>query len=200
MTGFERRSLAIFSPDNSTREARRSLGRHGIIFDMIILGIDPGSRKAGYALIECEGRKFKYIDSGTLMLEKEGEFFARLKKAYEESLELVSKYHPDEIALESLIYVKSPTALIKLAQTRGAMLSAFLQTHQNKIYEYPPNSVKMSVSGHGHADKESMQKTLQMIFGKNTEFKTFDESDALAIAVCHGLNRGTKMKTKVEKK
>lgn len=166
---------------------------------MIILGIDPGSRKAGYALIECEGRHFKYLDSGTLLLEKEGEFLNRLSKAHEESLELVAKFKPDEIALESLIYVKSPTALIKLAQTRGAMLAAFLGTHKDKIFEYAPNSVKATVTGHGHADKEGIQRSLQMIFGKATKFKTHDESDALAIAVCHGLERSSRFKTKVSK-
>lgn len=165
---------------------------------MIILGIDPGSRKAGYALIECEGRRFKYLESGTLMLEKEGEFLNRLSKAHEESLELVARYKPDEIALESLIYVKSPTALIKLAQTRGAMLAGFLKTHPSKVFEYAPNVVKASVSGHGHADKEAMQKSLQMMFGKGTTFKTHDESDALAIAVCHGLQRTSKIKAVIK--
>ena len=143
------------------------------------------------------GRRFKYLDSGTLRLEKEGEFLNRLAKAHQESLELVTRFNPDEIALESLIYVKSPTALIKLAQTRGAMLAAFLGTHKDKIFEYAPNSIKAAVTGHGHADKDGIQHSLQMIFGKGTQFKTYDESDALAIAVCHGLQRGSKLKAKV---
>lgn len=129
-----------------------------------------------------------------MLLEKEGEFLNRLSKAHEESLELVKRFKPDEIALESLIYVKSPTALIKLAQTRGAMLAAFLKSHPDKIFEYAPNLIKAAVSGHGHSDKEGMQKALQMMFGKNTTFKTHDESDALAIAVCHGLQRTSKIK------
>ncbi len=156
---------------------------------MIILGIDPGSRKAGYAVIEVSGRKFKYIDSGVLRYDKINEFVDRLGVIYESCSELLEKYNPCEISIESLIYVKSVTSLAKLAQARGAMIAAFMKTHQGKLSEYSPNLIKASVTGHGHASKEGVDKTLNMIFGP-LKFKSNDESDALAIALCHGLNRG----------
>ena len=89
--------------------------------------------------------------------------------------------------------MKGIEALSKLAQARGAMIAAFSQTKNGKIYEYAPNAIKSSVTGHGHADKESVDKAMSMMFGKMT-FKTSDESDALAIAVCHALNRTMKLK------
>jgi crossover junction endodeoxyribonuclease RuvC len=156
---------------------------------MIILGVDPGSRKAGYALIEVEGRKFKYITSGVLRYDKIDEFVDRLGVIYKSCEELVEKYQPHEISIESLIYVKSVTALAKLAQARGAMIAGFMKTHQGKVSEYSPNLIKSSVTGHGHASKEGVEKTLSMIFGP-LKFKSNDESDALAIALCHALNRG----------
>ena len=160
---------------------------------MIILGIDPGSRKAGYALIEVQGKKISYIASGVLKYDHVDEFLERLGMIYQTCDELIGKYNPDEISIESLIYVKSVEALSKLAQARGAMIAAFSKSKLGKIYEYSPNAIKSSVSGHGHADKEAIGKAMSMMFGKIT-FKTSDESDALAIAVCHAFNRNMKMK------
>lgn len=156
---------------------------------MIVLAIDPGSITAGYALLEKEGRRISYIASGVLKFKGQDEFLHRVKDIYDQTMDLLEKFQPDEIALESLIFVKSPTALIKLAQSRGTMLAALSQKYHQKIYEYSPNSVKATVTGHGHADKEGVQKVLKQYLGL-TEFKTHDESDALAIALCHLLNHG----------
>lgn len=157
---------------------------------MIVLAIDPGSVTAGYALLQKDGRKINYITSGILKFNSDDVFLDRVKDIHDQTKALLEKFSPDEIALESLIFVKSPTALIKLAQSRGAMLAVLTQTHHQKIYEYSPNLVKSTVVGHGHADKEGIQKFLQQYLGI-TSFKTHDESDAVAIAVCHLLNRGT---------
>lgn len=160
---------------------------------MIILGIDPGSRKAGYALIDVQGKKISYIASGVLKYDHVDEFLERLGMIYQTCDELMTKYQPDEVSVEALIYVKSVDALSKLAQARGAMIAAFSRTRLGRIFEYAPNAVKSSVTGHGHADKESIDKAMTMMFGKLT-FKTSDESDALAIAVCHALNRNMKLR------
>jgi crossover junction endodeoxyribonuclease RuvC len=160
---------------------------------LIILGIDPGSRKAGYALIEVQGKKISYITSGVLKYDHVDEFIERLGMIYESCDEITKKYKPDEVSIEALIYVKSVDALSKLAQARGAMVAAFSKTLRGKIFEYSPNLVKSSVTGHGHADKEAVDKSLRMMFGQIV-FKTSDQSDALAIAVCHALNRNVKLK------
>lgn len=154
---------------------------------MIVLAIDPGSVTAGFALLRKEGRKVHYLTSGILKFNSKDEFLHRVKDIFDRTLELVETHQPDEVAMESLIFVKSPTALIKLAQSRGAMLAALSQKYHEKIYEYSPNFVKQAVTGHGHADKEGVQKFLQHLLGIS-EFKTHDESDAVAIALCHLLN------------
>ncbi len=160
---------------------------------MIILGIDPGSRKAGYALIDVQGKKISYIASGVLKYDHVDEFLERLGMIYESCSELSERFKPDEVSIEALIYVKSVDALSKLAQARGAMIAAFSRAHKGKIFEYAPNAIKSSVTGHGHADKESVNKAMTMMFGQ-IKFKAADESDALAIAVCHALNRNMKMR------
>ena len=154
---------------------------------MIVLGIDPGSINTGWAVLSA-GKKIKVLGSGVLKFNAKTTFLERLSEIQLKSSELLLEYSPDEIAFESLIYVKSPTALSKLAQTRGVILSCFLPSHQGKIFEYSPNLVKKSAVGHGHADKLSVQKVMKNILGVQ-EFKTHDESDAMAIALCHILNK-----------
>lgn len=160
---------------------------------MIILGIDPGSRKAGYGLIKVDGRRLSYLASGVLRYDHVDEFIERLGIIYQSCEEVLQQHAPTEISVEALIYVKSVDALSKLAQARGAMIAAFSKSHRGRIFEYSPNTVKSSVTGHGHASKEAIDKALSMMFGK-IAFKTSDESDALAIAVCHALNRNMKYK------
>ena len=154
---------------------------------MVVLGIDPGSRKTGHAVIEYkdEGRKFQLRDSGVLSYEKERIFLNRLGNVYDSMVHLVEIHRPSHIALESLIHVKNIVGLIKLSQTRGAMLAAFMKTHRGKVFEYAPNKVKQAVTGHGHASKKEIERALKLLFGKECSFQTHDESDALAIAVCH---------------
>lgn len=161
-----------------------------------ILAIDPGSRKAGFAVIEVSGRKFKYIDAGTLDIYQKKEFLDRLENIPEIMQGLIKKYAPDEVAFEALIYVKSPTALMKLAQSRGAMIASFGASHKGKVFEYAPNLVKSSVTGHGHASKESVEKAVSMILNVH-EFDGPDATDALAIALCHAFHRDS-TKSKID--
>jgi crossover junction endodeoxyribonuclease RuvC len=152
-----------------------------------ILAIDPGSVCAGYAVLALEGRKIRYITSGVLRFSAQDEFLDRIKFIYQKSLELLHVHAPDEIALEALIFAKSPTSLMKLAQARGAILAALTQTNC-PVYEYAPTAVKAAVSGHGGTDKEGLQKLLRLHVGP-VDFATHDESDAVAVAVCHSLHR-----------
>lgn len=108
----------------------------------------------------------------------------------------LKKFPADVVAVESLIYVKSPTALIKLAQARGVMLAALIDCgFEGKIFEYSPNLVKSQTTGHGHSDKLAGQKFLDTVLGKR-HYATDDESDALLVAMCHGFyqNKGIQPK------
>ena len=164
---------------------------------MIILGIDPGSRKTGWAIIKVAGKKNHYIASGVLSFQHISNFLNRLEVIYQETSKLIQKFSPNEIAIESLIYVKNVASLSKLAQARGAMIATFGGNYHNKIFEYSPNLVKSTVTGHGHANKESIEKLLHLIFGNKISFKSNDESDALAIALCHSFQRKAFLKKSV---
>lgn len=151
---------------------------------MHVLGIDPGSINTGWALLSSEGKKIRYISSGVLEFDTKVEFLDRLTQIKHKCDNLINELKPDAISLESLIYVKSPTALIKLAQTRGIILSSIVEKYKGKIFEYSPNLVKSTAAGHGHADKASIKKFIDMVLGPR-DYKTHDESDAVAIALCH---------------
>lgn len=162
---------------------------------MLVLGIDPGSINTGWALLESHGNKTSYIASGVLSFDKNTEFLERLSEIKVKVKSLLKDIKPNEIALESLIFVKSPTSLIKLAQTRGIIIGEIIDGQYGKIFEYSPNLVKSSAVGHGHANKESVRKVIDMMFGKR-DYKTHDETDAVAIALCHILNKGKSSQVK----
>jgi len=138
----------------------------------------------GYGVILSHGRKIEYVASGVLNFEKEDNFFLKIGLIFESTRDIITKFQPDEISIESLIYVKSVTSLSKLAQARGAAIAGIISADKKRIVEYSPNLIKSAVTGHGHSSKEEIQKTLGMILKVNS-FKTHDESDALAIAICH---------------
>lgn len=156
---------------------------------MLVLGIDPGSVKTGWALLRVVGSKISYIDSGVIKFDSKKDFLMRMPSMKTKIRDLLTETKPDQLSLEALIYVKSPTALMKLAQTRGVLISESIDFVDDKIFEYSPNLIKSAITGHGHASKESIQKTIKMILGVD-DFATHDESDAIAIALCHILMRG----------
>ena len=160
---------------------------------MIILGLDPGSITSGFGVVKLINNKIEYIDSGIIKFKKPIDFFEKIQLIYKSFCKISTTYNPNEIALESLIYVKNVSALAKLSQARGAMISSFSQNPKIRFFEYSPNLIKSAVAGHGHADKESIRKMVILTLGVNIEFKSHDESDALAIAICHAINRKNKI-------
>ena len=157
---------------------------------MTILGIDPGSLKMGYALIAKRPGGLDYLDSGVSLYAKERDFLRRLGLIHADVRRIVGRYRPDHIAVESLVYVKNVSSLAKLSQARGAALAAVASDYAGRIFEHSPNAVKQAVCGHGHASKESVGKALGLFFPALPTagpFASDDESDALAIAVCHAM-------------
>jgi len=157
---------------------------------MLILGIDPGTINLGYAFLTCDnnlpGLGITYLKSGTLTFSKDVPFIERLFLIQESFSKTIDGYSPDEVAFEAPIFVKNPTILSKLAQVRGSLMSTLGLTYRKKIFEYSPNFVKQTTTGFGHADKLSVQKFLQFQFVKQSiSFQSFDESDAILVALCH---------------
>lgn len=157
---------------------------------MRILGIDPGSRFLGYAVIESN----KVLTHGTL-IEKNGEISDRLFALYSGVKKIIQEFKPEVLAVEKIFFAKNALSALKLGQVRGVILLAGAEAGL-PIFEYAPNEIKKAVAGHGHADKQTISHWIKIFTGE-TEFKTHDASDALAIAICHASSSGdSKIPTK----
>ncbi|WP_024459682.1 crossover junction endodeoxyribonuclease RuvC [Marinimicrobium sp. LS-A18] len=147
-----------------------------------ILGIDPGSRKTGFGVIERIGGKVAYITSGVIRV-PEGSLPERLKVIFDAITQIVQQQSPDVVAIEQIFMAKNASSALKLGQARGAAITAAV-VQDLPVYEYEARKVKQSVVGTGAADKAQVQhmvKALLRLPGTPQE----DAADALAVALCH---------------
>lgn len=149
----------------------------------IVLGIDPGSVKTGYGLINTVGSKTEYIASGVIRMNSKDELAMRLKTIFESVVEIVEQYQPSEFAIEKVFMAKSADSALKLGQARGAAIVAAV-TNGLPVAEYEAKKVKQSVVGTGAADKSQVQHMVKMLL-RLTKTPQEDAADALAIALCH---------------
>lgn len=156
---------------------------------MRVLGIDPGSIKIGYAILEKNNENLQYVLSGILNLEKKKNFYERLHLLHCFFKNLIEEYRPKYFVLESLIYVKNPKSLIKISQARGAIISAIPHIFSEHIYEFSPNTVKSLSTGYGFSSKEIVSKSMNALFNQEI-IMSYDETDAIAIALCFFLFEG----------
>lgn len=147
---------------------------------MIIIGIDPGSHRTGYGLLQIQKNQPSYLASGCIQTKADNPF-ARLQQIYEKLQAVVELYHPEEAAIEQIFMHQNPNSALKLGQARGVAIAALLSI---PIAEYSARRVKQSVVGFGAATKEQVQHMIKCLLGIQTKLGA-DEADALAIALCH---------------
>jgi len=148
---------------------------------MKILGIDPGSIRCGYAVIETYP-KLKLIDAGFIKI-KEKNLQFQLSELIE-GIDFILKEDIDEVAMENIFYAYNPKTVLKLAQFRGALSLRILQLHGN-FFEYTPLQVKKAVTGNGKSKKEQVAFMVKRILGIKGEIKPLDITDAIAVAITH---------------
>ena len=150
-----------------------------------ILGLDPGSQRTGFGVIECTGPDYKHVAHGCIAVAGL-EVAERLRRIFEALQVLISEHDPGEIAVERVFVNRNVESALKLGQARGAALCAVPQG--TPVFEYAPRAIKLALVGSGAAEKAQvahMIKTLLRLDGKISP----DAADALAIAVCHAHNR-----------
>lgn len=152
----------------------------------LILGIDPGSRKTGFGIINQVGHKASYVTSGVIRLHKEPDLAARLDLIFTSLQQIIEQFSPQCLAIEQVFIGKGPDAAIKLGQARGAAIVAATQA-KLPVFEYAARKVKQSVAGNGNANKEQIGYMVQSIL-KLPGLPQEDAADALAIALCHMYN------------
>lgn len=158
----------------------------------IILGIDPGSRTTGYGVISVDGQKQNYLDSGCIRVvapNKKLPLAERLRIIFDGISNVISDYHPDEVAIEKVFMAKNADSALKLGQARGvAMVAA--SVHAIDVAEYSALEIKKSVVGTGRADKSQVQHMVKAIL-RLSGTPQADAADALAVALCHANTRNS---------
>lgn len=147
-----------------------------------ILGIDPGSRKTGFGIIELDKQKIHHVINGRLMV-GDGDFADRLKQIFEGLTEIIERYQPDMMAIEKVFLHKNADSALKLGQARGAAICAGVSQNLS-VHEYSATQIKKAVVGNGHAKKEQVQYMMSVIL-KLPEIPVEDAADALACAITH---------------
>jgi crossover junction endodeoxyribonuclease RuvC len=149
---------------------------------MKILGLDPGTRKVGFGLIEKNRNKIKVAKYGVISTGR-ASVAERLKFIFIRLQKLLEKEKPNQVALEKIFFNKDPIATIKIGEARGVIqVSASL--HNIQIFEYTTSAVRKAVTGSGRADKEEVKKMICLLLGIEGDLPE-DASDALALAYCH---------------
>jgi crossover junction endodeoxyribonuclease RuvC len=161
---------------------------------MIILGVDPGTLVTGYGVIEVERGSVIVLEFDVIVNRNERSMPLRLKEIYSKLCRVISKYHPDEFAIETAFYGKNAQSALKLGHARGVSMLAAVN-HEIPTSEYSPREVKKAVVGNGAASKDQVQYMVKSLLRLRNTPKLFDATDALAVALCHvQRNRGTGLK------
>jgi crossover junction endodeoxyribonuclease RuvC len=164
---------------------------------MIILGIDPGTIITGYGIIKQNFSTCRRISSGSIKLPIKYNLPQKLEIIYDQLDKLIKTYKPDEFAIETAFYGKNVQSTMKIGYARGVSI---LAASHNKIpiSEYSQREIKKSVVGKGAASKPQVFFMVRTLLEMTTEKMRFDETDALAVALCHAfrlIRSGSKKKS-----
>ncbi len=150
----------------------------------MILGIDPGTIVMGYGIIAVNDSAVKLLEMNAVKLSSQKNHYERLHLIQQQVAYLINQYHPDFFAIEAPFFGKNVQSMLKLGRAQGVAIAVAMQAGI-PVTEYSPRKIKQSITGNGNADKEQVWKMLQHIIVMKEAFRSYDASDALAVAVCH---------------
>jgi len=151
---------------------------------MRVVGIDPGLRCTGYGVIDFVGSNPRVIQYGTIRTNADNAFARRLQTVYDDIMEMLGIYNPDEFAIEEAFYSKNAKTALQLGHVRGVSMLAAMHTGI-PVSEYSAKKIKMAITGRGGATKEQVQYMVTNILKLTDPPEPKDASDALACAICH---------------
>jgi crossover junction endodeoxyribonuclease RuvC len=148
-----------------------------------VLGIDCGTERTGYGVIDSDGVRHLLIAAGTIRTNPREAMSARLCKIAAGLRDVIATHAPERAAIEEVFHAANTQSALKLAQVRGVALLVSAEAGLH-VSEHSALEVKKSVVGHGHAAKEQVQFMMKSLLGEATPVKLPDACDALAVAVC----------------
>jgi crossover junction endodeoxyribonuclease RuvC len=156
---------------------------------VIVLGIDPGSRRCGYGVVARTGGRLGVIESG-VVVPGDLPVAARLARILAGLGDVIARVRPSEVSIERVFAGVSPRSALVLGEARGVALA--VAAHAGlPVFEYQPSEVKLAFTGSGRASKEQMLRSARTLLGVEADLS--DEADALAVAVCHLARRATRL-------
>lgn len=156
---------------------------------MRVLGVDCGTERTGYGVVESDGRLHRMVASGVIRTRNTRPLAERLLEISRGLREVIRTYSPAAAAVESVFFAANARSALKLAHVRGIALLAIAEAGL-ECGEYSPLEVKTSVVGYGRAEKGQVQLMVQSLLRLEAPVASEDACDALAVAICHVTRRG----------
>jgi crossover junction endodeoxyribonuclease RuvC len=154
--------------------------------DARVMGLDPGSRRTGFGVIDCIGGRERHVASGCIDVSG-ADLVSRLRRIFTAISALVAEHRPDMIAIERVFMHRNPDSALKLGQARGVALCAAAAAGAS-VHEYAPRAIKLAVTGYGAAAKPQVAQMVSTLL-QLASVPAADAADALAVALCHAQTR-----------
>jgi crossover junction endodeoxyribonuclease RuvC len=151
---------------------------------MRVLGIDCGTERTGWGVIESDGRRHRVVAHGVISLAVRDPFEERLASIAAALRSVIELHAPQAAAVEEVFFSRNVKTALKLAHVRGVALLAIAEARVT-LGEYSPLEVKTSVVGYGRAEKGQVQLMVRTLTGLGDAIESEDAADALAVAICH---------------
>lgn len=173
----------MFAPRKGPQARPTTDHRDGVVAAPIVVGIDPGLTRCGYAVVR-EGAQPELVSLGVLSTPAADELPARLASLQRDLESLFDEFSPAAVAVERVFFQHNTRTAMSVGQASGIVL-ALAASRGCEVAQYTPTQVKNTVAGWGSADKSAVARMVQMRFGLRTEPKPADAADAAALALCH---------------
>ena len=151
---------------------------------MRVLGVDPGYALMGWSVLDSEGSRTRLVSYGCLETRAGDRMPDRLRVLQLGVRDLMTIYHPDDVAFEELFFGRNMTTALMVGAARGAAIIAAAEYTRN-LYEYTPMQIKLAVTGSGKADKKQIQQMVKLLLRMDEIPKPDDAADAIACAFTH---------------
>src|SRR3954470_7920176 len=151
---------------------------------MRILGIDCGTERTGFGVIDSDGRTHRMVTAGVIRTKPSYPLEHRLFQIAHELRAVLGQCAPQAVSIEQVFHSVNAKSALKLAHVRGVALLLAAEAGV-PVSEYSPLEVKISVVGYGRAEKQQVEMMVQSLLGVDRQFTSYDATDALAVAICH---------------
>ena len=151
---------------------------------MFVLGIDPGLTRTGYGIVHKTRSGLRAVAVGVVRTDKDQRISDRLLELHRDIEAIIEEHQIDAAAIEQVFSNRNRATATGVGRASGVIMLALAEAGI-PVVEYTPSAVKMALTGYGAADKQQVQKVVQMRLALEHAPKPADAADALAIAVCH---------------